>query len=282
MKLGPYLKDKREQDGITLKEMQEKSGIRKEIIKTIETGDFSKLPDENHARFLIRQYTSVLRLDGEELMERFSDDFDYDTKSTGKKRKQSDNEDYKYLRKVLVSFLVMILVLFVVWIVLLEVGSEAELFETQPIYETTGVEVDTGEESEEDAGGESEDSGDPGNDETADSGGDEESDTSSDVEINFNGVDNNTLFYQVTAPEGLTLGLDGNNSWVSLSDDLGNTYAYEELSEGEFDIEEEATAVYLTIGNADEFDVTLNGESLDDNQAEDAVTVYYQFNIETE
>ncbi len=45
MKLGAYLKNKREQSGITLKEMQEKSGLRKDIIRTIEAGDLKALPE---------------------------------------------------------------------------------------------------------------------------------------------------------------------------------------------------------------------------------------------
>lgn len=272
MKLGAYLKDKREKSGITLKEMQEKSGIRKEIIKRMETGDFKTLPDPKHTRFLIEQYTAAIGLDGGALMEKHADEIP-DSSVEGKKRQQNDNEDYQYLKKVLISFVIMIIVLFIGWMILLQIGSQAGIFTQQPVYDVGDTEIaeeDTAEEEQTEETAQNEEETEEEPTEEAPSGAD----------YSFTGSDGNTLFYDINVDGPLTISLQGENaSWVTLSDDAGNTYAYEELSEGEFEIAEEAKILYLTLGNATDFNVQIDGQTLDDSQSGDAVTVYYQFNI---
>ena len=142
MKLGAYLRDKREKAGVTLKEMQQKSGIRKSIIRIIEAGDFSQLPEPNHVYFLIEKYAKVLGLDADNLFSRFSEDLPEENEQS-KKRQQSENEDFKYLRKVLISFGAMIGILFVLWLILLQVGSETDMFESTPIYESTAFDIES-------------------------------------------------------------------------------------------------------------------------------------------
>ncbi|WP_020008627.1 helix-turn-helix domain-containing protein [Salinicoccus albus] len=274
MKLGAYLKEKRENSGITLKEIQEKSGIRKSIIKTIEADDFSRLPDPRHTKYLIGQYADTLGLDGNALIEKHADEFpDYTVE--GKKRHQSGNEDYKYLKKVLISFLVMIGVLFTGWMILLQIGSEADIFEQKPVYDVSDVSIEESEEASE------EESTEETPEESTEEASTEEA--AGNTEFSFTGSEGNTLYYDIQTDGPFTLSLSGGSaSWVTLSDDAGNTYAYEELSEGEFDIAEEANILYLTLGNSTDFSVMVDGETLDDAQKPDAVTVYYQFNIEKE
>lgn len=276
MKLGAYLRDKREKGGITLKEMQEKSGIRKSVIKIIESGDFTNLPDQNHVYFLLEKYAKVLGLDIDHLFSRFSDELPEENEQS-KKRVQSDNEDFNYLKKVLISFGVMIAVLFVVWLILLQVGSETDMFESQPIYESTAFDIASlsdGEPSEDE--GEEEAAEEESTSEEEDS---EEEEEAPPAEINYTGMDNNTLFYEVSVSDALVVTLEGENSWVSLSDDADNTYAYEELSEGEFEISDDASTLYLTVGNAPGQELTVGGETVESSDTTDAITVHYQFNI---
>lgn len=277
MKLGAYLRDKREKAGVTLKEMQEKSGIRKSIIRTIETGDFSKLPEPNHVYFLIEKYAKVMGLDADYLFSRFSDDLPEENEQS-KKRQQSENEDFKYLRKVLISFGAMIGILFVLWLILLQVGSETDMFESTPIYESTAFDIESyAEEDDTSYSGEEEEETEEQAEEKESS--EEESKSESTADISYVGMDNNTLFYDVSVNGDFEVTLSGANSWVSLSDDAGNTYAYEELSEGEFSIDENASALYLTIGNAPEQELTVGGESVSSSESTDAITVHYEFNI---
>jgi len=272
MKLGAYLKDRREKSGITLKEMQEKSGIRKDIIKRLETGDFNNLPDPKHARFLVSQYTEAIGLDGRALMEKHADEFTEDVVES-KKRMQNDNEDYQYLKKVLISFMIMVAVLFIGWMILLQIGSQAEIFNQKPVYDVGQTEISEEKTAEEE--------------QTEETTQNEEEEPSSEepsgADYSFTGSDGNTLFYDINTDGPLTISLEGENaSWVTLTDDAGNTYAYEELTEGEYEIAEEANILYLTLGNAPGFNVGIDGETLDDSQSKDAVTVYYQFNIAKE
>lgn len=278
MKLGTYLQNKREKSGITLKEMERGSGIKRSVIQIIEAGDLTQLPEPKHARFLIRKYADFLNMDAEQTMERFEDEIPA-AASGSQKRIQKSNQDFQYLKKVLVGFITMIVVLFAVWLVLLQIGSQGEIFETKRIYETSEEVTDTVEEEEEEA---------PAEEETAESEAEETAETAEETpeptaEVNFVNREGNTLIYNVTAPEELTLELSGDeSSWVSLTDNLENNYLYEESDGGTFNIDPQATVVNLALGNSTSFDILLNGVGIDNSQRGNTVTVYYQFNITRE
>ena len=277
MKLGTYLQNKREKSGITLKEMERGSGIKRSVIQIIEAGDLTQLPEPKHARFLIRKYADFLNMDAEQTMERFEDEIPA-AASGSQKRIQKSNQDFQYLKKVLLGFITMIVVLFAVWLVLLQIGSQGEIFETKRIYETSEEVTDTVEEEEET----------PEEEETAESEGEETAETAEETpeptaEVNFVNREGNTLIYNVTAPEELTLELSGDeSSWVSLTDNLENNYLYEESDGGTFNIDPQATVVNLALGNSTSFDILLNGVGIDNSQRGNTVTVYYQFNITRE
>ena len=280
MKLGTYLQNKREKSGITLKEMERGSSIKRSVLQIIEAGDLTLLPEPKHTRFLIRKYADFLNLDAEQLLERFQDEIP-DTRTDNQKRNQKSNQDLQYLKKVLFGFITMILVLFVVWLVLLQIGSQGDIFETKRIYETENEVTDLTADKEEEkapeespAEEESEEPAEEAKEEAAEEPG---------ASVNFVNREGNTLVYNVTAPEELTLELSGNeSSWVSLTDDLENNYLYEESDGGTFDIDPKAAVVNLALGNSTSFDISLNGTSVDNSQRGDTVTVYYQFNITRE
>ncbi len=281
MKLGTYLQNKREKSGITLKEMERSSGIKRSVLQIIEAGDLTLLPEPKHTRFLIRKYADFLNLDAEQLLERFQDEIP-DTRTDNQKRNQKSNQDLQYLKKVLFGFITMILVLFAVWLVLLQIGSQGDIFETKRIYETENEVTDltADKEEEEEAPEES-----PAEEEAEEPAEEAEEEVAEEpgASVNFVNREGNTLVYNVTAPEELTLELSGNeSSWVSLTDDLDNNYLYEESDGGTFDIDPEATVVNLALGNSTSFDISLNGTSVDNSQRGDTVTVYYQFNITRE
>lgn len=280
MKLGTYLQNKREKSGITLKEMERGSGIKRSVLQIIEAGDLTLLPEPKHTRFLIRKYADFLNLDAEQLLERFQNEIP-DTRTDNQKRNQKSNQDLQYLKKVLFGFITMILVLFAVWLVLLQIGSQGDIFETKRIYETENEVTDlTADKEEEKAPEES-----PAEEESEEPAEEAEEEAAEEpgASVNFVNREGNTLVYNVTAPEELTLELSGNeSSWVSLTDDLENNYLYEESDGGTFDIDPEAAVVNLALGNSTSFDISLNGTSVDNSQRGDTVTVYYQFNITRE
>lgn len=276
MKLGTYLQNKREKSGITLKEMERGSGIKRSVIQIIEAGDLTQLPEPKHARFLIRKYADFLNMDAEQTLERFEDEIPA-AASGSQKRIQKSNQDFQYLKKVLLGFITMIVVLFAVWLVLLQIGSQGDIFETKRVYESAEEVTDTVEEDEEAAPEEEEAA------ETEESAEIAEEEPEPTAEVSFVNREGNTLIYNVTAPEELTLELTGDeSSWVSLTDDLENSYLYEESDGGAFDIDPKATVVNLALGNSTSFDISLNGTGIDNSQRGDTVTVYYQFNITRE
>lgn len=277
MKLGTYLQNKREKSGITLKEMERGSGIKRSVIQIIEAGDLTQLPEPKHARFLIRKYADFLNMDAEQTLERFEDEIPA-AASGSQKRIQKSNQDFQYLKKVLLGFITMIVVLFAVWLVLLQIGSQGDIFETKRVYESAEEVTDTVEEDEEAAPEEEEQPAE--GEESAETAEEEPEPT---AEVSFVNREGNTLIYNVTAPEELTLELTGDeSSWVSLTDDLENSYLYEESDGGAFDIDPKATVVNLALGNSTSFDISLNGTGIDNSQRGDTVTVYYQFNITRE
>lgn len=281
MKLGTYLQNKREKSGITLKEMERGSGIKRSVLQIIEAGDLTLLPEPKHTRFLIRKYADFLNLDAEQLLERFQDEIP-DTRTDNQKRNQKSNQDLQYLKKVLFGFITMILVLFAVWLVLLQIGSQGDIFETKRIYETENEVTDLTADKEEEEEAPEESPAEEESEEPAEEA-EEEAAEEPETSVNFVNREGNTLVYNVTAPEELTLELSGNeSSWVSLTDDLENNYLYEESDGGTFDIDPEAAVVNLALGNSTSFDISLNGTSVDNSQRGDTVTVYYQFNITRE
>lgn len=276
MKLGTYLQNKREKSGITLKEMERGSGIKRSVIQIIEAGDLTQLPEPKHARFLIRKYADFLNLDAEQTLERFEEEIP-STASGSQKRNQKSNQDFQYLKKVLLGFITMIVVLFAVWLVLLQIGSQGDIFETKRVYETDEEVIDDiAENAEEKVQPEEEPA-----EEAAEPAEKEEPEPT--AEVSFINREGNTLIYNVTAPEELKLELTGDeSSWVSLTDNLENSYLYEESEGGSFDIDPEASVVNLALGNSTSFDISLNGVGIDNSQRGDTVTVYYQFNITRE
>ena len=275
MNIGTYLKNKREKSGITLREMERGSGLKKSVILTIESGDLSALPDPKHARFLIKQYCKYLKIDSDKLLERFKDDLP-DVKEIGQKRNQKEDQDFQYLKKVLLGFVTLIVVFFVIWIILLQIGSEGDIFESKKIYDVdseVAQEIEPKEEPKEEA-----------KEEVAkeEEKKEDEAETPS-TTVNFVNREGNTLIYNVTTSEAVELSVEGDeSSWISLSDDLDNSYIYGESTGDTVDIEEEATVLNLALGNSTTFDITVNGETIDNSQRGNTVTVYYQFNITRE
>ena len=275
MNIGTYLKNKREKSGITLREMERGSGLKKSVILTIESGDLSALPEPKHARFLIKQYCKYLKIDSDKLLERFKDDLP-DVKEIGQKRNQKEDQDFQYLKKVLLGFVTLIVVFFVIWIILLQIGSEGDIFESKKIYDVdseVAQEIEPKEEPKEEA-----------KEEVAkeEEKKEDEAETPS-TTVNFVNREGNTLIYNVTTSEAVELSVEGDeSSWISLSDDLDKSYIYGESTGDTVDIEEEATVLNLALGNSTTFDITVNGETIDNSQRGNTVTVYYQFNITRE
>ncbi len=68
MLLGDYLRGKREESGLSLKELSEKTRIRLEYLKALESGEYGRIPGEVFVRGYIREYLRCLSTDPEEAL----------------------------------------------------------------------------------------------------------------------------------------------------------------------------------------------------------------------
>jgi cytoskeleton protein RodZ len=69
--LGRVLRERREQLGISLDELQTKTKIRKRYLMALEEGNWDLLPGAVYARGFVKSYAEALGLDGKQLLEQY-------------------------------------------------------------------------------------------------------------------------------------------------------------------------------------------------------------------
>lgn len=74
-KIGSTLKTRREEMGISLKEVENTTSIRSNYLGAIEEGDMAKLISPVYAQGFIKQYSQFLGLDADKLMKEHPDVF---------------------------------------------------------------------------------------------------------------------------------------------------------------------------------------------------------------
>lgn len=71
-KFGAALRRKREQGGIPLTELAEKTKISASLLAAIERGDCSRWPGGIYSRAWVREYASAIGLDADQIAARFT------------------------------------------------------------------------------------------------------------------------------------------------------------------------------------------------------------------
>lgn len=69
--LGQALKEAREQKGLSLDDLQERTKIQKRYLKAIEDGDFKQLPGDFYIRAFIKSYAETVGLDFSTLIQQY-------------------------------------------------------------------------------------------------------------------------------------------------------------------------------------------------------------------
>lgn len=69
--LGNKLKEARESKGLSLREVEEATKIRKKYLQALENEDFEQIPGKTYAKGFLRNYSNYLRLDTEDLTAEF-------------------------------------------------------------------------------------------------------------------------------------------------------------------------------------------------------------------
>jgi len=71
--LGQFLKEKREEKGVSLEEVSVATKIGVRVLQSIEDGDLSKLPPKAFVRGFIQSYAKYLNLDVKEILDKFQE-----------------------------------------------------------------------------------------------------------------------------------------------------------------------------------------------------------------
>ncbi|HFP6730583.1 TPA: helix-turn-helix domain-containing protein [Staphylococcus aureus] len=72
--VGEALKGRRERLGMTLTELEQRTGIKREMLVHIENNEFDQLPNKNYSEGFIRKYGSVVNIEPNQLIQAHQDE----------------------------------------------------------------------------------------------------------------------------------------------------------------------------------------------------------------
>lgn len=116
MEIGTYLRETREEKGISLDSLQEKTKIQKRYLQAIEDGNFHLLPGKFYAKAFIKEYANAVDIDSTELIEAY-DQTSVETQEeeaseyTRVKQTPMDTSSTKDSTSILPKFMVILLVI---------------------------------------------------------------------------------------------------------------------------------------------------------------------------
>lgn len=105
-KIGNEIRERREEKGLSLEEVGEKTKIKISYLEAIEEGSWGKLPGEVYLRGFLRTYSTLLGLDGQRIIS------EYEKERALEEQKMDEEEDVE--ETINKSFLVPILILLVI------------------------------------------------------------------------------------------------------------------------------------------------------------------------
>ena len=128
MGLGDKLRDARINKGYTLNTMQQMTKIQKKYLQAIEEEKYDEMPGTFYVRAFIKQYADVVGLNGDDLLEQYEQELDFDNvhddavTATGgdtlPKRSELTGSDEKNMTDVILSYMPMILLVIIIIIII--------------------------------------------------------------------------------------------------------------------------------------------------------------------
>ncbi|QQK76318.1 helix-turn-helix domain-containing protein [Salicibibacter cibarius] len=272
--LGQFLKEKREEKGWGLDEVQTRTKIQKRYLLSIEEGRYDDLPGAFYARAFIKSYAEALELEPEEVFAEFEHDLpkprkesvDLPTRTEHSKTKRSSQEGKKkntVLPSVLVVFFLVAIVA-VIWLSNIDGGGdiasdeEEENGEVDIVDETAEEETNGNEENEDNE--ENEENGENGNNGESENG-----------QLSFGEVDGFNSIYTIDSDSlEITLEFDEEtDSYVDFREDptddgsiVETAAAPSEATEQDFDFSEH-DAITINAGYTPALTIYVNGEELE-------------------
>lgn len=273
--IGDRLKDARMSRGLRVEDIQKRTNIRERYIIAIEEGNLNILPGESYARTFIKLYAEEVGFDGEQLAREFEEKHHkYFKKQEAKQAKKksrlnkaSDGNWATVHDSLPMIFVIVLLVMIVVAIYLgvKAINSEPDQpFIQSDSAETTYIGEAPSEQEEETEG--------------------QESGTANHQEINLVDQNDSTFNFQVTGSQDTSQEFELStevDTWTNIQVD-GEEVNNQLLSAGEsMTISlEEVEQLELSLGNAENFLVSLNGEEIDlpeDGQESSSLSLVFDF-----
>ena len=282
--IGEKLKEARKAKGYTLDDLQQMTKIQKRYLIAIEEGNYDVMPGKFYARAFIKQYADTVGLNGDQLLEEYTDavphthDEEYVEKvSTDQTRSGKNTENVfltkvqEYLPTILIGLLAVAIVAAIYFAVIKTNNQGNEDMITKESDEIAVSSADSISEEESVK-------------ESSESALSEESKEAQGIEmLSSNG---STTTYSVTGTsEGSTLILtaSGGDSWVSVEGD-GTTIDAQLITDGsnlETEIPDGTSSLVVIIGNAPATKVNFNGKDVPyAPEAENSVRQEIEFKFE--
>lgn len=284
--IGEKLKEARKAKGYTLDDLQQMTKIQKRYLIAIEEGNYDVMPGKFYARAFIKQYADTVGLNGDQLLEEYTDavphthDEEYVEKVSTDQTRVGKNTENVFLTKVqeyLPTILIGIIAVAIIAAIYFAViktnnqGDEEMITKDSEAISVSSADSAATEESE--SATESS--------ETAES---DESEEDQGIEI-VSSTGSATTYSVTGSSEGNTLILTatGGDSWISVEAD-GSTIDAQLITDGsnlETEVPEGTSSLLVIIGNAPATEVNLNGEDISyAPEAENSVRQEIKFQFE--
>lgn len=286
--VGEKLKEARKEKGYTLDDLQQITKIQKRYLVAIEEGNLESLPGNFYARAFIKQYADTVGLDGDKLLEEYTDyipspnDRNYTKKiATTQTRSRSKQKDWlantqENLPVILIIVLVLAIII-AIYAAIVQNGSssnESRIVENgaNSVQIATNAAIqdqqeETGTTAEEDT-----------SEETTDTSDEAEEETAAEQTVEVEEATQNTATFAVTGSmeeeHTLTLIAENDASWVSIEAD-GTMLDQGTIESGgtmEVTLPAGTESAFVVVGNAPETTLELNGEEFSTPSETDAIS----------
>lgn len=286
MEIGGRLKETREELGISLDTLQEKTKIQKRYLIAIENGDFHVLPGSFYARAFIKEYAIAVGLEPNELLDQYQDEIpSVETETTepytrmqrSRKRNEPRNPAvFSFIPTVIVVLLV-IGIIFVAWTLYQKSADsddpvDSEEPSSDSIIRNPGDtnenddETEDGDEDTEEDSADKEDSDEESDDTETDETKTEEHTWEVTEAGSGSRPESTLLFTSGTDDVEVTIETSEADTWLSVKDEENNVSIDQMLTTENSPLEIDASdtkRLYINIGNAATTTVSINGEEME-------------------
>lgn len=283
--IGEKLKEARKAKGYTLDDLQQMTKIQKRYLIAIEEGNYDVMPGKFYARAFIKQYADTVGLNGDQLLEEYTDavphthDEEYVEKVSTDQTRVGKNTENVFLTKVqeyLPTILIGIIAVAIIAAIYFAViktnnqGDEEMITKDSAAISISSADSAASEESES----------------ATESSEAASEDSEEDQGIEVVSSTGSATTYSVTGSSEvntLTLTATGGDSWISVEAD-GSTIDAQLITDGsnlETEVPEGTSSLLVIIGNAPATKVNLNGEDISyAPEAENSVRQEIEFQFE--